>query len=183
LLFCTSKPLLDRNEIVEPARVMYRLVESFRLDNRTNMTEQEISKIEKAVLMGKKETALLEFKAKLDVRTDSGKAEFIRDVLSLANSEEQAANTSHMLIGIKGAKFFEIESLGLDGATFNQIVAAYISPELVIEYQQVQIRRHIVGVLTIRPVISTIYVVRKDLNGADGKKFLLAGQSWGEKKG
>src|ERR1051326_7402337 len=85
----------------------------------------------------KKENKRLEFKLKVDVSTPGAKAEFIRDVIALANSEgEDPREDGHLVIGFKDGRFHEKEKEHYDGATFGQILDSYIFPPLTYAYEE-----------------------------------------------
>jgi hypothetical protein len=71
----------------------------------------------------KKENSRLEFKLKVDLSTPGAKAEFIRDVIALANSEgEDPRGDGHLVIGFKDGRHHDVAGEHYDGATFGQIL-------------------------------------------------------------
>jgi hypothetical protein len=59
----------------------------------------------------KKENSRLEFKLKVDLSTPGAKAEFIRDVIALANSEgEVPRDDGYLVIGFKDGRYHDIAS-------------------------------------------------------------------------
>ena len=128
----------------------------------------------------KKESKRIEFKACVDIIAPERKAEFIRDVISLANSEgEQPRDPGYLVIGCKDGRTFDVTSSHFDGANFRQIVEAYVSPELTMEYEEIDTPENTrIGILAIKADPEKLYVVRKRLSNR-GKSLLEAGQSWG----
>ena len=101
----------------------------------------------------KKENSRLEFKLKVDLSTSGAKAQFIRDVIALANSEgENPRSEAHLVIGFKNGKFHDIKNEHHDGATFGQILDSYISPPVNVAYEEYGDKtRPRVGVLIVKP--------------------------------
>jgi hypothetical protein len=130
-----------------------------------------------------KEDARLEFKLCVVLSIVGAKAEFIRDVLSLANSEgESNRGCGYLVIGFRDGEYYDVRSQSYDGAKFSQIVEANISPDIDLSYQEFDNGEGgRIGVLTLAPDPNTLYVVRKELRDNQGKAELLPGQSWGRK--
>jgi hypothetical protein len=130
-----------------------------------------------------KEDSRLEFKLSIVLSTVGGKAEFIRDLISLANSEgECPRETGFLVIGFKKGRFHDIRGESYDGATFSQIVEAYVSPEINLSYQEFDNgQQGAIGVIAIAADPDVIYVARKEIRDDKGKAELLPGQCWGRK--
>lgn len=130
-----------------------------------------------------KETARLEYKREVDVSDRTRKAEFVRDVIALANSEgEIPRKPGHLVLGFLDGEFFDVRSKQYEASAFGKVLDAYISPTLSYDYDEFSNgQRGRFGVLTIRPKATTLYVVRKDLEAADRRRLLSAGQSWGRR--
>lgn len=131
----------------------------------------------------RKENSRLEFKLKVDIRTPETKAEFIRDVIALANSEgERPREEGYMVIGFRKGQYFDIKSEHYEGATFGQILDSFIYPPIDTLYEEFgsKTRPHF-GVLIVRPNPDTLYVVNKRLVGEKGELLLLPGQCWGRR--
>jgi Putative DNA-binding domain len=131
----------------------------------------------------KKEDQRLEFKKRIDLSTPATKAEFIRDVIALANSGgEYPREEGYLVVGVKDGKCFDISRELYDGATFGQIMHSYISPCPDTSYEEfANGKRRRFGVLVIRPDPKVLYVVQKRLQDDQGKPALLPGQSWGRR--
>jgi hypothetical protein len=131
----------------------------------------------------KKENSRLEFKQRIDLSTAGAKAEFIRDVIALANSEgESPREHGHLVVGFRNGRWFDIRGEHYDGATFGQILDAYIFSAVDTLYEEFREgTRHRVGVLVVNADPDVLYVVRKRLHDDHGKAELVPGQSWGRK--
>lgn len=129
----------------------------------------------------KRENSRLEFKLKVDFSTPGAKAEFIRDVIALANSEgESPRDDGYLVVGFREGDFYE-KPAHYEGATFGQILDSNISPTLRYTYDEFTVERRRIGVLTIRPDTNLLYVVKKQLQDENGHVLLSSGQSWGRK--
>jgi hypothetical protein len=131
----------------------------------------------------KKENRRLEFKLKLDLSTAGAKAEFIRDVIALANSEgENPRDDGHLVIGFKDGGHHDIANEHYDGATFSQILDSYIFPAVNYAYDEFSFAaRGRIGILIVKPNTEVLYVVNKKLQGDEGRVLLSPGQCWGRK--
>jgi len=148
------------------------------------MNAQEKRRLLKAIRENSRESNRLEFKLRIDLTTPNGKAEFVRDILSLANSEgEIPREPGYFVLGFKNGQISDVAGENYDGATFRDILHAYIAPDLQVHYEELlpeTCKR--VGVLEITPDHQELYVVRKDFSSADDRKLLVAGQAWGRLK-
>lgn len=131
----------------------------------------------------KKENSRLEFKLKVDLSTPGAKAEFIRDVIALANSEGEAPRTdAHLVIGFKDGRHHDIATEHYNGATFRELLDSYVSPPVACVYEEFTLKsRGRVGVLVIKPDAKVLYLVNKRLQDETGQPLLLPGQCWGRK--
>ena len=145
------------------------------------MNGQDKRRIVAAVKGNVKEHRRLEFKQRIELSTLNGKAEFVRDVLALANSEDEIPREpGHLVLGAKNGQVWDVTTESYDGATFRDIIRALIAPDLQVEYEELTVERvKRFGVLKIRPDPEQLYFVKKDLASQDGKKLLVAGQAWG----
>jgi hypothetical protein len=130
-----------------------------------------------------KETARLEYKREVDVSDRIRKAEFVRDVIALANSEgEIPRKPGHLVLGFLDGEFFDVRPKKYEASHFGKVLDAYISPALSYEYDEFPNgQRGRFGVLAVRPMATTLYIVRQDLVSADGRSLLVSGQSWGRR--
>jgi len=134
-------------------------------------------------LIDKSENCRLEFKLKVELGSPGAKAEFIRDILSLANSEgEHPRAEGYLVVGHKKGKWHDIADEHYDGATFDQILDSYITPALSIDYEEWHNGNGgRAGILIIKPDPQQLYIVSKRLLDQDGRALLLPGQSWGRR--
>lgn len=129
----------------------------------------------------RKETSRLEFKLRIVLDTCAAKAEFIRDVIALANSEGEFPRTDGFLvIGFKNGKRRDVTEDHYDGATFGQILDSYVYPSVVTEYREFGSQGR-TGVLVIKANPDALHAVSKRLLDERGQPLLLPGQSWGRK--
>src|ERR1700730_2322492 len=131
----------------------------------------------------KRQNSRLEFKLRVDLGTPGAKAEFIRDVIALANSEgEDPRDDGHLVVGFKDGRHHDIASDHYDGATFGQLLDSYIFPPVACVYEEFPHKGHgRVGVLVIKPDAGVLYVVNKKLQDHKGQPLLSPGQCWGRK--
>lgn len=149
--------------------------------NAPSKTDLE-SQIRHWIKTNKRESRRLEFKLKIDLSTPGAKAEFIRDVIALANSEgEDPPENGYLVIGFKDGRFYESKNEHYDGATFGQLLDSNISPPLKYAYEQFSFSAGRIGVLIIKPESSTLYVVKKKLQDSNGRVLLTPGQCLGRK--
>lgn len=128
------------------------------------------------------ENRRLEFKQQIDLSNVALKAEFIRDVIALANSEgEFSRSDGHLVIGFRDGTCRDISKDDHDGAKFGEILDSLISPSLPFSYEEFKNGRGgRIGVLVLKPASDVLYIVRKELRDAT-RIHLRSGQSWGRK--
>lgn len=120
------------------------------------------------------ETTSVEFKRELFIDTIDTKAEFIRDILGLANT--LVSGRRWFIVGFddKTHAYLKAPDPALTQDRLQQIVDTYITPHLEIHYAPVDYRLGTVGRLEVRPnPIRLPYRVKKDLKGKN--KMLTAG--------
>jgi hypothetical protein len=149
----------------------------------TSVTIGLDAQIRQLIKRNAKESRRFEFKLRVELGSAGAKAELIRDVLALANSEgESPRDDGLLIIGFKDGQCQDIRNEHYDGATFGQILDAYIFPPVDLSYEEVgNGRRSRVGVLVVKPDPDILYVVRKKLQDETQRALLLPGQSWGRK--
>src|SRR5580704_11725628 len=82
-----------------------------------------------------KESSRLEFKLKLDNSNPGVKAEFIRDVIALANSEgETPREDGYLVVGFKDGRFHD-KNERYEGAAFGQLLDSFIYPTVNYEWK------------------------------------------------
>jgi hypothetical protein len=128
-----------------------------------------------------KESSRLEFKLKLEIGTPGGKAEFIRDVIALANSEgETPREDGYLVIGFKDGRFHTKDE-HYDGATFGQILDSYIFPVVNYTWKAFEFEGESISVLILKPDAEVVYVVNKKLQDENGRVLLSPGQCLGRR--
>lgn len=128
-----------------------------------------------------KESSRLEFKLKLDNTTPGAKAEFIRDVIALANSEgETPREDGYLVVGFKDGRFHD-KNGRYEGAAFGQLLDSSIFPAAKYEWKTFEVEGRNITVLVIKPDADVVYVVNKKLQDDNGRVLLSPGQSWGRK--
>jgi hypothetical protein len=128
-----------------------------------------------------KESSRLEFKLKLENGKPGAKAEFIRDVIALANSEgETPREDGYLVVGFKDGRFHD-KNERYEGAAFGQLLDSHIFPAINYEWKAFEVEGGSVTVLVIKPDADVVYVVNKKLLGDNGRVLLSPGQSLGRK--
>lgn len=152
--------------------------------NRSNIMSKKFN-VEREVkkLLGgvPTETRRVEFKLHVDLSTNDQKAEFIRDILSLANSEgESPRDPGLLIIGFKGGIFRKPP--GLESASVGQLISSNITPDLRFEYKEIRLHHsEDVCVLCVYPDVSNLYLAQKELRNANNQRLLAPGECWGRK--
>lgn len=126
-----------------------------------------------------KENSRLEFKKLIPLDKAGAKAEFIRDVIALANSEGEFPRAEgYLVIGCKDGKRYDVAAHKYDGAKFGQLLDSLVHPAISAEYIEfgTEVR---VGVLVIKGSVDALHVVSKRLLDENEKALLWPGQSWG----
>ncbi len=125
----------------------------------------------------------LEFKLRIDLSGPGAKAELVRDVIALANSEgEWPREEGYLVVGFKNGTCHDVTQEHYDDATFRQILDSYISPPLNVAYREFGNRAGgRAGVLIVTPEPLTLYVVRKRMNDGQQGVLLYPGQCWGRR--
>ena len=141
------------------------------------------AQIRKWIKQNRRENSRLEFKQRIELSTIGAKAEFIRDVIALANSEGEAPrNDGYLVIGFRDGKHFDIRDEHYDGATLGQVLDAYVFPNISTSYEEfANGSGGRIGVLIVRPDPNVLYVVRKHLGDGKGSVLLNPGQCWGRR--
>lgn len=99
-------------------------------------------------LLKRNEGPKLDFKARLDLSTESGKKELAKDVMAIANSQ---GGRGHILIGIEDRTktVIGISQEDYSEERIQQIVSNRCEPPLSIRYETVAVKDRLVGVITI----------------------------------
>lgn len=127
-----------------------------------------------------KENSRLEFKLKIDLGMPGAKAEFIRDVISLANSEgEHPRSPGHLVIGFREGERRDVAQDHYEGAAFTQFLDSYVSPPVRIQYEEFDCPPGRIGVIVVHPE-DAVYLVAKEFRDAKNT-LLFPGQAWGRR--
>jgi hypothetical protein len=128
-----------------------------------------------------KENSRLEFKLRIALDNAGAKAELIRDVISLANSEGEFPRTEgYLVLGFKDGRRHNVAVEHYDGATFGQILDSHVYPPISTEYLEFGAKAQ-VGVLVVKGDVDTLHVVSKKFSDENNKTLLSPGQSWGRR--
>jgi hypothetical protein len=132
---------------------------------------------------GKVEGPRLELKRELVLTPVAKRAEFIRDLLSLANSEgEYPRENAYLVLGVKDGMLTDTSALNLDGAQLGQIMDAHIVPPLKYLHCSFYLKKGVrTDVIEIEPDGNVLYIVKGDLKDEKNQILLRAGQSWGRR--
>lgn len=91
----------------------------------------------KSIIAADNETTKVDFKRTINIGLRQGQAELIKDVLAIANCEDGTDEPGYLIIGASGGNAFDINNLGLDDATLQQIVNSRVHPPVRFEYYHV----------------------------------------------
>jgi tetratricopeptide (TPR) repeat protein len=133
-----------------------------------------MDEIQVYALIADGESTNVEFKRELDLSIANTKAEFIKDVIALANS---AIDAGYMLIGVDNYKMI-VGSNGVKEEQIQQILSTYTTPPVNATYESIPM--HSVGfvqveVLTIRPTQKPHSVARSVGNRTQNEVFVRHG--------
>jgi len=104
-----------------------------------------INKI-KQIIEKEDEGSTLDYKEDLPLETDGDKAQFVKDVISLANSRE----TAHIITGVEdGTRKLVSIKTHHNAEQLNQILKDKCDPPLRVEYVERKIMGHIIGIIEI----------------------------------
>jgi hypothetical protein len=134
------------------------------------MTADELNTLLREIRRGRTEGDSLEWKRQWwDLRSPGGKAEFRRDVASLANS---ARGSGILIVGLKEGRLYEAP-LPCDEAELQQLIRAVV-PTPNVSIEALALEGTTVSVLTVSPPFDRPYVMQwNDLNAV----FLRHGSS------
>lgn len=124
-----------------------------------------------------RETALIEFKREWhDLNSRRGKAEFIKDVLALANAA-RPDDPAYLVIGVEdikeGRDITGVED-SPDVEQLHQILAAYANPVPEVDYATVTVDDHQIAILRIRWTDAQPYYAIRDYDGVLDSRLVYA---------
>jgi hypothetical protein len=131
-----------------------------------SLTEAELK-----ALIAKGESPTVEFKRQLNLGTAPGKAEFIKDVVALANS---AAPVSHLIVGVDDTGAM-VGASALERERIQQIIDTYIAPALSVNFLEVQMSPSVNVALQIIDIAGPRkpYYVSRDLERLSANEVLV----------
>lgn len=121
------------------------------------------------------ENSKIEFKRTLDISTKENKAELIKDVIAIANSELINDPIGYYIIGVEHKQFFDISSLQLDDATLQQVINSKCYKPVDFQYRQIHIQGRTIGVIVIPKSGERPHLVSRDYFDSHGNKLLQKG--------
>lgn len=125
-------------------------------------------------LIAEGEGTTIEFKRELDLSSAKGKAEFIKDIISLANS---ARDISYLLIGVDKNKSI-VGTANLEEERIQQIAQTYIDPPITLECRIIPVKlpaMAMIGVIAIRSTTKPHKVIRSIEHVVQNKVFVRHG--------
>ena len=110
------------------------------------------------------ETTKLEHKLRIDIHSNNGKAELIKDVLAMANASPSGEDTGYLIIGSSNGIAEDISDLKLDDATLQQIVNSKVHPPIAFSYTEIVTQTGVtVGVIEIPKSNARPHCVKQDI--------------------
>jgi predicted HTH transcriptional regulator len=108
-----------------------------------------MDEIDLMVLIAEGENERLDFKRELELHSGKGKAEFVKDIISLANS---ASGVGYLLVGVDDNKLI-IGAAHLEEERLQQISSTYVTPPVHLRCYSLHLEApdfSLVGVIEIR---------------------------------
>ncbi len=123
-----------------------------------------------------KEEPLIEVKTQIDISSDKGKAEFVRDMIALANRCLRDSTRGLLLVGPRlkdgfGQQEFEDDSI------YQNIIGSWVVPRIEFLFKSVDYRGIIYGAFIIQPQGDKPFAAKKFII-KDGKVLIKEGQCW-----
>ncbi len=144
------------------------------------------------------ETLLRERKAFVEYWKDAEKAEFVRDVIALANTARMLGKTAYLILGVRNATVGTSEDICGVGEMFDRqirqsrseqqayeamrhemavILDNYVTPKFGLEFKFNKISNKVVGYILIHPLTCEPFQVSRDFCRSN-KTYLRRGESW-----
>jgi len=124
------------------------------------------------------EDSKIDFKRTIDITSRYGKAELIKDITAIANSEPVSDPIGYYIIGVSNKQLFDISHLNIDDATLQQIVNSVSDKPVRFLYKQIKINDVEVGVIVVPKSIERPHVISEDYFDETGRKLLSKGVSY-----
>ena len=110
----------------------------------------------------KSEGLNIEFKQKISVSDPKSKAEFIRDIISLANMAWSEQKYSYLIVGVaESGEVINCSQSMNDDATYQQVIEGFVTPSINFALRTKEIQNSSVFVFVIRPGTSFHKVKKK----------------------
>ncbi|MFQ5979203.1 MAG: NACHT domain-containing protein [Candidatus Heimdallarchaeota archaeon] len=136
------------------------------------------------IIHEKSEHPLYEFKADLCIHDSSDpdndkelKAEFIKDMVTLANKALLEQERTFLIVGASNGLISGF-SRDYDDSEFQNLVRSKITPRINFLYRQKQLGGETVGIFVILPRGDQIFVVKKDYKKSNNVILLKEGYTW-----
>jgi hypothetical protein len=126
-----------------------------------------------ALLLEQEESAHLEFKERVDLESKEGKADFLREVMALANSSQSA---SFLIIGVENKTKKLVGVSDFTEEQVQQIAAEHCKPPIPFSYSSVSCKGTLIGVVEIyrSNLKPHTFKTRYTYQGADGKQKIIS---------
>ncbi|MHA2247926.1 MAG: ATP-binding protein [Candidatus Hodarchaeales archaeon] len=135
------------------------------------------------IIEEKNEHPLYDFKAQLTIHASEkdvekkSRAEFIRDIISLANMAAYSGKKSYLIIGVSDGKITGMYN-DYDDNIFQSLVSSLVAPNIDFLYKQLEIENKTLGVFVILPRYDRVFTVSKDYTDSKNKLLLKEGDTW-----
>jgi hypothetical protein len=121
------------------------------------------------------ENPKIDFKRTLHITTKENKAELIKDIIAITNSESVNDPNGYYIIGAHRTRLFDISSLNLDDATLQQIVNSNCHKPIEFQFRQFPINGNTIGVIIVPKSNNRPHHVLVDYFNDSGNKILQKG--------
>ena len=121
------------------------------------------------------ENPKIDFKSTLDITTKKNKAELIKDIIAITNSQPVNDPNGYYIIGAQDKRLIDILPLNLDDATLQQIVNSKCHKPINFQFRQFSIKGTTIGVIIIPKSDERPHHILENYFGDHGKKLLQKG--------
>lgn len=135
------------------------------------------------MLINNGEDTKVDYKRTVQIKSKTdyeGRAEFIRDILSIANAHDEAPG--YLIIGVdedaanEDERIVDIKELGLDDADIHAFVDEYITAPIPFSFRHMEYRGKTIGVVEIPFSNNRFHFIAKDYKAENGKVLVPRGQ-------
>ena len=124
------------------------------------------------------EGELIEFNQQISISEPEEKAEFIKDIMSLANSAWSNKKISYLIVGVtKSGGLIDSTSIMADDATYQQIEESYITPKIIFALRRMIIKNIPIYIFVILPSPS-FHKSKRAIQDSDNTLFLPKYACW-----